>query len=127
MSSGLISRNIVFRIHCFRITTVIIDKWFNVYYNRVYLQRSEIVCSQCMVYINILLKTIHGRDRRRNLVIFVVWKVLIVGRWVVLERSEKPYLGPPEFASYVFLIYLRMGDTESVQDFIFFFRCKSRG
>ena len=38
--------------------------------------------------INILLKTIHWRDRRPNLVIFVGRRALIVGRWVVLGQSN---------------------------------------
>ena len=44
---------------------------------------TELLCKmQCRVYIYILLKTIHRRDRRPHLVIFVGWSASIVGGWV---------------------------------------------
>ena len=48
------------------------------------------------MYINILLKTIHGRDRRPNFLIFVVFSALIFAGWVVLAWSKMSDLGAVE-------------------------------
>ena len=44
-------------------------------------------------------------------VIFVVWSALIVGGWVVVARSRKSCLRPPEITSFVFLVEFKDGDA----------------
>ena len=61
--------------------------------------------------VNLLLKTNGGRGRRPNFVIFVVWSALIVGGWVVVARSRKSCLRPPEITSFVFLVEFKDGDA----------------
>ena len=49
--------------------------------------------------VNLLLKHNGGRGRRPNVVIFVVWKTLIVGGWVGVAWGTKFYLGLAEISS----------------------------
>ena len=60
----------------------------------------------------LLLKTNGGRDRRSNFVIFVVWSVLIVGRWVVVAWGINSYLGLAEKESFVFLALFKIPQSE---------------
>ena len=45
-----------------------------------------------------------GRDRTPHFVIFVVWIVLVVGRWVMVAWGKKSYLGPAEISSVAYLV-----------------------
>ena len=49
--------------------------------------------------LNLLLKKQLGRDRRPNIVAFVVWSPLFVSGWVVVAWARKSYLGPAEISS----------------------------
>ena len=50
-----------------------------------------------------------GRDRRSHFVIFVVWKALIVGGWMVVAWGRKSYLRPAENSSFVYLVHFKDG------------------
>ena len=52
---------------------------------------------------NPLLKTKGRRDRRFNVVIFMVWSALIVGRWLVVAWGEKYCFALAEISSLVLL------------------------
>ena len=56
---------------------------------------------------NLYLKANGRRNRRPNFVIFVVCCALIVGRWLVVERSRKSFLVLAEFESFVFLVLFK--------------------
>ena len=51
------------------------------------------------------------RDRRPNVVVFVVWSALIVDGWVVVAWGRKPCVGPAEISSLCAWYNPRMGDT----------------
>ena len=40
------------------------------------------------------------KNRRRNVVVFVVWSALIVGGWVMVGWGRKYYLGSAEILSF---------------------------
>ena len=56
---------------------------------------------------NPLLKTKGRRDRRFNVVIFMVWSALIVGRWLVVAWGEKYCFGLAEISSLVLLVLFK--------------------
>ena len=58
-------------------------------------------------FVNVLLKTNGGRDRRPNFVIFINRSALIVGGCLVVAWSRKSYLGSVEIISFVFLVLFK--------------------
>ena len=58
---------------------------------------------------NPLLKTNARRDRRFNFVIFVVWRALIVGRWLVEDCGGNYCFRLAEISPWVFLVFFEEG------------------
>ena len=54
-------------------------------------------------YCKLSVKNQWGRDRRPNFVIFLVWRALIAGGWVMVAWSKNSCLLPCLLSSFVFL------------------------
>ena len=127
ISAGLHCNNIILGIQCFRLPQFELPQWLNGQQFRVHYGGPESFPEK--VYkslffnsdIKNFLKNQWGRDREPDFVIFLVQSPLIVGGWRVVAQSRDSCLGLAEIASFVFLVYSRMGDPALVQDLIFLF------
>ena len=54
--------------------------------------------------VNFLLKNNKGKDRKSHFFIFVVWKALIAGGWVVVAWGKKSHFGPAEISFFMYLV-----------------------
>ena len=61
--------------------------------------------------VNLLLKKQWTRDRKSNVVVFVVRSALFDNRWVVVAWGRKSYLGPAEISSFCTWYNSRIGDA----------------
>ena len=67
-------------------------------------ERENMIFFSMMIWLTFCEKSYMGRDRTPDFVIFVVWIVLVVGRWVMVAWGKKSYLGPAEISSVAYLV-----------------------